>query len=178
MSAAVLWSRVNDLARTGCKGPGAAAWLSARAFPVPPAPNTWAACGADAGRVARLGSSEFFIEADLARVAALEAALACTVPDVYPVQRADAAFLIEGAGVHDALAQVCNINFAILELSGAPVIMTLMIGVAVLVLPEAGEGGRRYRIWCDPSFGEYLDHELGVIVGAAGAEATRAAGVT
>ena len=178
MSAAVRWSRVNDLARTGCKGPGAAAWLSARALPVPPAPNSWVACPADAGMVARLGSSEFFIEADQPRIVALEAALASTVPGVYPVQRADSAFLIEGTEVHDALAQVCNLNFAALELAGAPVIMTLMIGVAVLVLPQAGEGGRRYRIWCDPSFGEYLDHELGVIVGAAGVNATRAAGVT
>ena len=179
MTAAVRWSRVTDRARTGCKGAHAAAWLSARALPVPPAPNTWAACAGDAGLVARLGSSEFLIEADAALVETLDAALASTPQGVYPVLRADAAFLIEGQGVHDALAQVCNVNFAALDLARAPVIMTLMIGVAVLVLPEAGDGGgRRYRIWCDPSFGEYLDHELGVIVGAAGTEAAGVADVT
>ena len=79
--------------------------------------------------------------------------------------------------MHDALAQVCNIDFARLDLARAPVIMTLMIGVTVLVLPEAAGYGRRYRIWCDPSFGEYLEHQLSVIIGAAGADPPRAAGV-
>ena len=167
MNNAVRWSRVLDRARTGCKGPGAADWLSARALPVPAAPNTWVAGTAGAGLVARLGSSEFFIEAQPSLVATLDAALSAAPPAVYPVLRADAAFLLEGPGVHDTLAQCCNVNFPALDLSLSPVIMTLMIGVAVLVLPEAVGDGRRYRIWCDPSFGEYLEHQLSVIIGAA-----------
>ena len=77
-------------------------------------------------------------------------------PGVYPVLREDWAFHSSGDGVHDVLAQVCNVNFAALPLHSHPVIMTLMIGVAVLVVPqgrEAGQGGageRQYRIWCDP----------------------------
>jgi hypothetical protein len=42
--------------------------------------------------------------------------------------------------------------------------MTLMIGVAVLVVPENTAGGRRYRIWCDPTFGPYLGESLGAVV--------------
>ena len=169
---------VTDRARTGCKGPGAAAWLVAHSIPVPPSPNTAIAWPEGAGLVARLGSSEFLVEGSAPLIAALDTALAGYPPGVYPVLRADAALLIGGAGVHRTLAQVCNINFAALDPARAPVIMTLMIGVAVLVLPEAVDDGSRYRIWCDPSFGEYLEHELGVIIGAAGADPPRAAGVT
>jgi sarcosine oxidase, subunit gamma len=164
MSAAVRWSRVTDRARTGCKGPGAAEWLSARGIAAPPASNTWLASDADGGLVARLGSSEFFIEAHAPLIAALDAALTDSPPGVYPVLRADAAFLIEGEAVHEVLAQVCNIEFAALDLARSPVIMTLMIGVAVLVVPESAGAGRRYRVWCDPSYGEYLDQELGAVV--------------
>jgi sarcosine oxidase, subunit gamma len=48
--------------------------------------------------------------------------------------------------------------------------MTLMIGVAVLVVPqglEPGQGAageRQYRIWCDPTYGAYLGESLGAVV--------------
>lgn len=177
MNSHVQLSVVNERARIGCKGPGAAEWLRARAVPVPAAANTIAAWGVDGGLVARLGSSEFFIEAAASAIAALNAALAVGPAGVYPVLREDAAFTVEGPGVHDALAQICHINFAALDLVRAPVVMTLMIGVAVLVVPEAVAGGRRYRIWCDPSFGEYLEQQFNGVVGAAGATPHHAAGV-
>lgn len=177
MNGAVQCSVLTDRVRTGCKGPGAAAWLSEHAIPVPCSANSAVAWPQGGGLVARLGTSEFFVEGSAPLIAALDAALAGCPPGVYPVLRADAAFLIGGAGVHDALAQVCNIDFARLDLARAPVIMTLMIGVTVLVLPEAAGYGRRYRIWCDPSFGEYLEHQLSVIIGTVGAGPPRAAGV-
>ena len=127
---------------------------------------------------ASLSLSEFFMEGDAAPIMALDVELAGGPPGVYPVLRADAAFLLEGMGVHDVLAQVCNINFAALDLAAAPIIITLMIGIAVLVLPEVADGRRHYRVWCDPSFGEYLEQQLSVIIGAAGTESPRAAGVT
>jgi sarcosine oxidase, subunit gamma len=61
------------------------------------------------------------------------------------------------------LAQVCNVDFAALDLAASPIVMTLMIGVAVLVLPEGAAARRWCRIWCDPSYGEYLHGELSVI---------------
>jgi sarcosine oxidase subunit gamma len=164
MIATAFWSQVEGRALTGFKGPGALAWLASQGLPAPATANSWIAWPAGQGAVARLGSSEFFIEAAAGAVATVDAALAASPAGVYPVLRADAAFRLEGDGAHDVLAQVCNVNFAALDLAGAPIVMTLMIGVAVLVLPEAAGEGRRYRVWCDPSYGEYLHHELSAII--------------
>jgi sarcosine oxidase, subunit gamma len=62
------------------------------------------------------------------------------------------------------------VDFAALSLVTRPLIMTLMIGVAVLVVPQGGAsaegaaGERHYRIWCDPTFGPYLGESLGAVV--------------
>jgi sarcosine oxidase subunit gamma len=116
--------------------------------------------------VARLGTGEFFLEDGAAGTTLQRATLQLEAnpPGVYPVLREDWAFRVWGEGVHDVLAQVCNVNFAQLDLESKPLIMTLMIGVAVLVVPEKAAGGRRYRIWCDPTFGPYLGESLGVVV--------------
>jgi sarcosine oxidase subunit gamma len=178
-------------ARMGLKGPRAAEWLAARGMVTPGAPNTWVWSSTgdrERLRVARLGQSEFFLES--ARVGgtsdrdpigggaigALCTALSAHPAGVYPVLREDFAFSLGGEGVHDALAQVCNVNFAALDLEPQPVIMTLMIGVAVLVVPDvpsagpaeappAGtEAGRLYRFWCDPTFGPSLSEALRTVI--------------
>jgi sarcosine oxidase subunit gamma len=160
--------------RLGLKGPHAAEWLVAHGIVLPMPPNTWTrspgAVAAAPLLVARLGSTEFFIEdaaagKALKRIAAAADELA---PGVYPVLREDWALELCGTGVHDVLAQVCNVNFAALILDSHPVIMTLMIGVAVLVVPDGGADERRYRIWCDPTFGPYLSESLGAVVGECG----------
>jgi sarcosine oxidase subunit gamma len=133
---------------------------------VPGAPNTWSlAAPGDGALIARLGTGEFFLD-DVVSSQTLKrvAAGARAQNGVYPVLREDTAFVIRGAGVHEVLAQVCNVNFRALALESNPVIMTLMIGVAVLVVPENIPEGRQYRIWCDPTFGTYLEHELVAIV--------------
>ena len=174
--------------RVGLKGPRAAEWLAANGIPLPAAPNTWAQSeesqSADPLLVARLGTSEFFLEDGAAGTALkrISRSLDAPTPGVYPVIREDWAFLLGGEGVHEVLAQVCNVNFAALPLDSHPVIMTLMIGVAVLVVPqnEPGErrgpaergdavgrgdaAGRRYRIWCDPTFGPYMSESLRAVV--------------
>jgi sarcosine oxidase, subunit gamma len=106
------------------------------------------------------------------------------------VLREDWAFDLGGERVHDVLAQVCNVNFAALSLDSNPLIMTLMIGVAVLVVPQRRAdalGGpaeprgrverrepaeRQYRIWCDPTFGPYLGESLGAVVSECGGSYT------
>jgi sarcosine oxidase subunit gamma len=168
---------ITDGARTGFKGPNAVEWLGRQSLPVPSAPNSWVACPSQ-GYIARLGTNEFFVEADATLIAGLGTALAARPEGVYPVLREDAAFVLDGPAVHEVLAQVCNVNFAALELAGFPIIMTLMIGVAVLVLPQAAGRERSYRIWCDPSLGEFLEHELRAIVSGGGAETIRAVGMT
>ena len=159
--------------RLGLKGPRAADWLSAQGIALPTAPNSWSRVpsgGATEGLlVARLGSAEFFLEdAAGSALEGMTSALAADPPGVYPVLREDWTFHLSGAGVHEVLAQVCNVNFEGLALDSHPLIMTLMIGVAVLVVPQAMHEGsypeRRYRIWCDPSFGPSLSETLGAVV--------------
>jgi len=156
--------------RLGLKGPKAAEWLVAQAIALPMAPNTWThseGAVADGGfLVARLGTGEFFLEAGapVPALARLNAGLDGNPQGVYRVLREDWAFLLAGDTAHDVLAQVCNVNFAELALETRHLVMTLMIGVAVLVVPESAAGGARFRIWCDPTFGPYLGESLGVVV--------------
>jgi sarcosine oxidase, subunit gamma len=189
---ALEFNRCGRCGRLGLKGPRAAEWLEARGIALPAAPNEWiaAASGApnatapigtgaravadtgadDAMLVARLGTMEFFLEdctgGDWLR--GLDSGLEAGQPGVYPVLREDAAFNLVGPGSYDVLAQVCNVNFADLELASQPVIMTLMIGVAVLVVPQMAGAWPRFRIWCDPTFGPYLEESLGTVVTESG----------
>ena len=153
--------------RLGLKGPRAPEWLAAQGIVLPAAPNTWA--HSDTLLVARLGQLEFFLEGSVAGAALkrIASSLNQRPAGAYPVMREDWAFQLGGDRVHDVLAQVCNVNFASLPIHSHPVIMTLMIGVAVLVLPQAVQGGadeRQYRIWCDPTYGAYLGESLGAVV--------------
>lgn len=164
--------------RLGLKGPGAADWLATQGIRLPTLPNTWIARGgvvadledaADAEDffVARLGASEFFLEerAFGQTLSGLAQALRAPPRGVYPVLREDCALVLSGDAAHDLLAQVCNIDFASLDVGSRPVIMTLMIGVSVLVVPQTTAGARRrYRIWCDPTFGGYLGETLAALV--------------
>ena len=156
-------------ARLGLKGPGAAEWLGAQGVEVPSRPNSWSGSphSAQGGLiVARLGAAEFFLEdaAEHGRLQPLNVAVAAAPPGVYPVLREDACFCLSGSATADVLAQVCNVNFAELDLDSQPVIMTLMIGVAVLVLPFAADGMARYLLWCDPTYGNYLGESVGRVV--------------
>jgi len=175
--------------RFGLKGPGAEQWLAAHGIPAPPAPNSWTgALHADdpAIWVARLGASEFFLEdhAGGTTLRGIEPSAESHPPDVYPVLREDASFLLTGRASLEVLAQVCNIDFGDLLLEARPVIMTSMIGVSVLVAPQiagaralgahperaGGYAPRQYRIWCDPSFGHYLGESLGTVVRECGGQ--------
>ena len=163
------------LERIGLKGALAADWLAQAQIAVPDQPNTWASLDpADTSWsiVARLGSSEFFLEEDAgaARIRELASALADGQRRVYPVLREDRAFVLGGHDAESVLAQVCNVNFSGLALDAQPAVLTLMAGVAVLVVPQRHDAGRRYRIWCDPSFGHYLWSTLKNIVQEAGGE--------
>jgi sarcosine oxidase subunit gamma len=183
----IAFARRSDLALLGFKGPRAAEWAAGQGLPVPPAANRYLRSAGGALLVARLGAAEFFVEASPAGVpesaggadmiARLRAALAARPPGVYPVLREDSAFRLAGDAVHEVLAQVCNVDFAALAPSAMSVVMTLMIGVAVIVIPEpaatdaadgAAAGGRGYGIWCDPTFGPYLGDTLETVVADGG----------
>jgi len=155
--------------RFGVKGPLAADLLEQLGLTVPAVPNSWSPLR-DSDRddswnvIGRLGSTEFFIEegGDASGIAALEKRTGEGAPGAYPVLREDFAVVLGGPRAPDVLAQVCNVNFAALQEHA--VVMTLMIGVAVLVMPQETDDGRVYRIWCDPSFGSYLKSELEQLV--------------
>lgn len=137
-------------AKVGLKGPHAAAWLASQGIEVPAQPNTWKRLGN--GVIGRLAETEFFIEDGPALKAELPAG-------VYPVPREDACFELAGAGIHEVLLQTCSVDFQ--SQSGADrLVMTSMVGVPVLVIPE----GSRIRIWSDPTFAPYLWHTLSGIV--------------
>ena len=151
--------------RFGVKGPQAADLLRQHGLTVPAQPNHWAPMR-DSERddswnvIGRLGSTEFFLEesGDASGIAALEKITVEGAPGAYPVLREDFAVVLGGPRAPDVLAQVCNVNFA--AISDRAVVMTLMIGVAVLVMPQSTDEGKVYRIWCDPSYGSYLQSEL------------------
>ncbi|MET0661008.1 MAG: hypothetical protein ABW110_22945 [Steroidobacteraceae bacterium] len=169
---------VSHLARIGLKGPAAAAWLQARNIDVPARANTWQelAAGSDHWSViARLGNSEFLLEedGDAPLIAQLTTQLQTEISGVYPIPREDSEFVLGGALAADALTEVCNIDFASPKARAGNAILTLMAGVAVLVIAQFDGARRRYRIWCDPSFGAYLwttlsdviAHHSGAILG-------------
>jgi sarcosine oxidase subunit gamma len=159
------WLRLAEPQRRfGIKGPRAAELLKQLRFAVPERPNSWSPLRFSErddswNVIGRLGTTEFFIEesGEAPGITAIEQ-LARGASGAYPVPREDFAVVLGGAAALDVLAQVCNVNFAVLPAHA--VVMTLMIGVAVLVFPQATDDGMVYRIWCDPSFGSYLQSEL------------------
>jgi sarcosine oxidase, subunit gamma len=164
---------MNGRAQAGCRGPNAAGWLAGLGLEVPVVPNSFSLVSDSPQElvIARLGFSEFFLEQGAAgdAVRRVTLTMAGSPPGVYPVLREDCGWLLSGTEAEAMLAEVCNVNFAALDLSARPVIMTLMIGVAVLVLPQANPGQRQYRIWCDPTYGPSLGETLqGVVMECGG----------
>lgn len=152
----VSWQR-----RLGLKGPGAAAWLATQSLVVPQPANSWS-LDARGLLVARLGTSEFLVEALSPAQERIEQ-LRVQLPSsgVYPVIRQDAAFVLGGRYARELLLQTCSFNFgdpalATASTTSGVAVLTSMVGVGVTVIPmQAGEQVH-YRIWCDPSFGLYL----------------------
>jgi len=154
--------------RFGCKGSGAGSWLAAQGCRVPMSPNS-ATLDADGVLIARLATSEFLIEAVEGggeRVAAMRAGLADRTrpPHVYPVPRQDQVLTISGAGLQGLLRQTCSVDFApLLESAAAadgPVVLTSMIGVAVVAWPRRRAGSPAVTLWCEPSYAHYFRNTL------------------
>ena len=157
----------SHLARVGLKGPLAATWLQERGVTIPDHANSWASAAPDEQDIVmRLGTAEFLLEQaeSSEKLQALATELCKPIPGVYPVLREDRAFVLGGAAADDVLAQICNVNFSALRYE-REVVMTMMIGVAVIVAPQGNAARRRYRIWCDPSYGDYLLSSLQDVTG-------------
>lgn len=164
---AVKFAQLTDRRCIGVKGPDAASWLNQQAMPIPERANSWRPLSADeSDLVARLGHSEFLIDRGSSAIMndEFEKISSLSVDGVYPVLRQDACFELSGIDAHDVLAQVCNVNFAEVPIAERHAVMTMMIGIAVTVVPQGNAAQPRYRIWCDPSFGDYLGGSLQQIV--------------
>ncbi len=140
-------------ARWGCKGPAAPQWLAERGLPVPPEYNRYRPL-ATGGLVARLGVTEFLIEADAATLAMLRSAAmpAGKVHGLYPVLRQDAALQLEGPALHTLLRQVCSVDLQARENPPDAVFLTTMVGVGVTLLWR----GDALLLWADGTMGSYL----------------------
>lgn len=140
--------------RFGCKGPDAAPWLESAGFTVPQPVNSFVIDAAQT-LVARLGASEFLVEALGPGQPVIAARERFPVPRVYPVIRQDAAFILAGPRATDLLLETCSYPFAS-ETRSNLVVMTSMVGVGVTVVPRRVRETTEFNVWCDPSFGLYL----------------------
>jgi sarcosine oxidase subunit gamma len=138
--------------KAGLKGPRAAAWLAERGVPIPPRANSWTG-----ELIARLGETEFFLEGEAAGKLIETAS-----QGVYPVLRQDTAIALAGARINEVLLQTCSVDFT--GVDGDALVMTSMVGVPVLVIPQQRESVPLMRIWADPTFGPYLWQTLLEIV--------------
>ncbi|HVF16329.1 MAG TPA: hypothetical protein VNA21_05440 [Steroidobacteraceae bacterium] len=163
--------------RIGLKGPRAAEWLQQQGCDVPAIRNTWRAIGDDATSiVARLGSSEFFLEqsAPAAFIERIAEALSSPIDGVYPVPREDRAFVLHGIDADDVLSQICNVDFKSVSRSDRHVVMTMMIGIAVLAIPQE-EGWRHSSFHRQPRTSGSSANDLEVRDGSISGSASNAA---
>lgn len=149
--------------RSGIKGPAAAGHLESLGFPLPAQPNLWLPLpGASGGLIARLGLTEYLLEADDKACKPLQAVP--PPPGAYPVLRSDTALVLSGKLASEVLLQTCSIDFTAVNTERGELVLTSMTGVPVLVIPLLAGPVPLYRIWCDPSYGPYLYRTLLSIV--------------
>jgi len=148
-----LTDRSLQTARWGCKGPAAPQWLGEQGLPVPPDYNRYREL-VTGGLVARLGVTEFLIEADAATLGLLHDASmpAGRVHGLYPVLRQDAALQLEGPALHTLLRQVCSVDLQARENPPDAVFLTSMVGVGVTLLWRGGA----LLLWVDGTMGSYV----------------------
>jgi len=77
------------------------------------------------------------------------------LPDLYRVPRYDVGFTLSGDMARNTLAEICALDVRP-EIIGNGVLMTLVAGISVTLTQEDDT----YRIWCDATYGEYLQHTL------------------
>lgn len=146
----------NDLPRFGVKGRAAAGWLTAQGIILPALPNSWLALG-EGSRVLRLGRSEYLLEGPAA--ARLQNAWRGKEPDVFLVPRYDAAFVLSGNKAQPLLREICALDTRP-EAIADQVWMTLAAGISVTLISEANTSTPVYRLWCDATYGDYMNQTL------------------
>lgn len=141
--------------KLGVKGPAAETWLASNGLDVPN--SVFSTCSfAEGGTMVRLGTTEFFLEDDIAN--ANLPTLAANVESyngggMVRVEHQEATFLLTGHRALEALAQTCGINF--LEVAADKAVFTRVAGVSCGIFPGTIRNIPAYRLWIDPSFAVY-----------------------
>jgi hypothetical protein len=144
---------LSNTPKFGLKGKGAIDFLVANGIEIPENPNC-AILGENI--VLRLGVSEFLIEGDIA----IKLATQIRPDNAYPILRQDYSLQLKGNGIGEFLLQTCAIDFS--QAKPNEVFLTSMIGVGVIILIEEST----IRIWCDPSFSDYIAYNFNEIAQA------------
>jgi sarcosine oxidase, subunit gamma len=152
-------SNVSTLKRYGVKGPQAAKWLSGHGVAIPQDANSWLLN--DMTLVMRLGGSEFLIEDQPSGITCEKLAGDCIrVQGVYKVPRLDALWILAGSGVPKLLSEVCALDLRESALPKNAVVMTQVAGISASVLRQTINNEIVYRLWCDGTYSEYMQHVL------------------
>lgn len=151
------------LPKLGLKGPGAEAWLREQGVEVPPTTYETRRL-ADGGLIARLGTTDFFLEGPSSGevLPRLVTELARNPSRVYRVERHDATFVLSGLLAVKVLAQLSSFDFR----SAPPgrVVLTRAAGLNCAVLPDEAGDVPRFRIWVDSSYATFFAETLADIV--------------
>lgn len=134
----------------GLKGKGAPAWLATQGLSLPAQPNTRSLSGDNC--VLRLGRGEYLIAGPAA--ASLRAAWQSgPAGDAMLVPRYDAVFTLDNG--RQVLTEICALDTRP-EVVADGVLMTLAAGISVTLIHD----GKDYRLWCDATYGDYMQHVL------------------
>ncbi len=159
-------------ARVGCKGPAAESWLATHGVRVPRDANSY---HIDERGVltARLATSEFLLESTETASEGIVGSIRSTLHSgdypkgVYPVLRSDFLLEISGAQSEELFLQTCAVDLAPVArastASTGPIVMTSMIGVAVVLACRQVPGSTRFTVWSDPSYSTYFHSQLQTI---------------
>jgi sarcosine oxidase, subunit gamma len=150
---------LSELVRYGVKGPQASNWLTKLNITLPTTANTWLLN--QNSIVLRLGSSEFLIEDQKgAETCAKLAADLLSIDGVYKVPRVDASYLLAGSNVNNLLSEICALDLSEPALQDNGVVMTQVAGISATILRQSLNGEIVYRLWCDGTYGTYMQHTL------------------
>jgi sarcosine oxidase subunit gamma len=146
----------SEMPRFGLKGPAAADWLTGQNIALPSQPNTWLGL-AERGVVLRLGRGEYLLEGAVAKQ--LESVWQDGTPGLYRVPRYDAAFVLDSKKSHSLLQEICALDTRPEAMVGK-VLMTFAAGISVILLCDMQGDSPVYRLWCDATYGDYMQTTL------------------
>ncbi|WP_275626732.1 sarcosine oxidase [Pseudomonas sp. 273] len=152
---------LSNLPRAGFRGADAAAYLQARGYALPEAPNR-ALRQADGGLVARLSQTEYLLLGSLhdggARVAGEEAAWLLDDSANYLLPRQDSHAWLQLSGEHYAavMAKLCGVDLRPQAFGPGAVAQTSAARINVIVINAGGDDLPNLQILCDRASVQYF----------------------